>query len=365
MATTERDYYEVLGVARSADEAEIKSAFRRLAREVHPDVSDAPDAKERFAEVAEAYEVLSKRETRELYDRYGHAGLRSGGYSANQFDFGSLADVFSAFFGDDLLGGTRSRRGGDVLAHVEIGLREAATRRAAERPLHRRVHVHALRRRRCRARHAGEQLPDLRRRRPRQPGLAHRLRRVRPLSGVPDLCRQRPRRRDAVQRVPRRRPRRRRAAARRGHSRRASTTGSASACPARATPARSARRRATPTSTSPCCPIRTSCARATTCSRRSRSRSRRRRSARPSRCRRSTARPSSRFEPGTQPGEVRVLRGRGMPVLNGFGRGDQRVLVNVVVPRRLSDEQRTLLEQFDAVGRRRDATTRTKGSSTS
>src|SRR3954468_18463213 len=127
MATTERDYYELLGVERTADEAEIKSAFRRMAREVHPDVSDAPDAKERFGEVAEAYEVLSKRETRDLYDRYGHAGLRSGGYSAGNFDFGNLADVFSAFFGDDLLGGARSRRGADVLAHVEIELREAAT----------------------------------------------------------------------------------------------------------------------------------------------------------------------------------------------------------------------------------------------
>src|SRR3954468_7513649 len=127
MATTERDYYEVLGVERTADHAEIKRAFRRLAREVHPDVSDAPDAKERFAEAAEAYEVLSKPDTRELYDRYGRAGLRSGGYSSNHFDFVSLADVFSAFFGDDLLGGARSRRGGDVIAHVELTLREAAT----------------------------------------------------------------------------------------------------------------------------------------------------------------------------------------------------------------------------------------------
>ncbi|MGZ4355057.1 MAG: DnaJ C-terminal domain-containing protein, partial [Gaiellaceae bacterium] len=128
MATTERDYYELLGVSRSAGDDEIKRAFRRLARELHPDVSEAPDAKERFAEVAEAYEVLSKRETRDLYDRYGHAGLRSGGFSAGQFDFGNLADVFSAFFGDDLLGGFgRRSQGGDAVAHVEIDLREAAT----------------------------------------------------------------------------------------------------------------------------------------------------------------------------------------------------------------------------------------------
>src|SRR5918992_3395035 len=101
MATAERDYYEVLGVRRDAAPGEIKKAFRRLARELHPDVSDAPDAQERFRQVAEAYEVLSKRETRELYDRYGHAGLREGGFRPAGFDFGSLSDLFSTFFGED------------------------------------------------------------------------------------------------------------------------------------------------------------------------------------------------------------------------------------------------------------------------
>src|SRR6184192_2767623 len=111
MATTERDYYELLGVSRNASESEIKKAFRSLARELHPDVSDAPDAQERFREVVEAYEVLSKRETRELYDRFGHAGLRGGGFTPTQFDFGSLNDLFAAFFGDDLFGvGSRARR---------------------------------------------------------------------------------------------------------------------------------------------------------------------------------------------------------------------------------------------------------------
>ncbi|MDX6470804.1 MAG: molecular chaperone DnaJ [Gaiellaceae bacterium] len=126
MATTERDYYELLGVGRDASEAEIKKAFRALARELHPDVSDAPDAQDRFREVVEAYEVLSKSESRELYDRYGHAGLRSGGFQPGHFDMGSLSDLFSAFFGDDLLTGRGASRGADLAAAVEIELVEAA-----------------------------------------------------------------------------------------------------------------------------------------------------------------------------------------------------------------------------------------------
>jgi molecular chaperone DnaJ len=132
VATTRRDYYEILGVPREADERAIKSAFRRLARELHPDVSDHPEAQERFREAAEAYEVLSKSETRELYDRYGHDGLRTGGFRPTDFDIGSLNDLFSVFFGDDVFGGLggrpgrRSARGADVLAEVEVELVEAA-----------------------------------------------------------------------------------------------------------------------------------------------------------------------------------------------------------------------------------------------
>ena len=141
MATT-RDYYEILGVPRDADERAIKSAFRKLARELHPDVSDHPDAHERFREAAEAYEVLSKSETRDLYDRYGHEGLRTGGFRPTDFDFGNLGDLFSAFFGDDLFGGLggrttrRSARGADILAEVEIELAEAAegAKRSVEFP---------------------------------------------------------------------------------------------------------------------------------------------------------------------------------------------------------------------------------------
>lgn len=130
MATTERDYYEVLGVDRGASEAEIKKAFRALARELHPDVSSTPDAERRFREVAEAFEVLSDPQRRSTYDRFGHAGLRTGGFQPFA-DFGSIADLFAAFFGEDLLGGGAQRgrpsRGGDVQAVVDIDLEEAFT----------------------------------------------------------------------------------------------------------------------------------------------------------------------------------------------------------------------------------------------
>jgi molecular chaperone DnaJ len=129
MAATETDYYELLGVPRSATDAEIKQSFRKLARELHPDVSDAPDADSRFREVAEAYEVLSDPERRALYDRYGKAGLERRGFEPAFVDFGSLSDVFAAFFGEDIMGSSRQRarstRGGDVQGLVEIELAEA------------------------------------------------------------------------------------------------------------------------------------------------------------------------------------------------------------------------------------------------
>ena len=93
------DYYETLGVSRDASHSEIKSAFRRLARELHPDVSAEPEADRRFRAVAEAYEVLSDPERRRAYDRFGDAGVR-GGFAPVDTEFGSLSDVFAAFFGE-------------------------------------------------------------------------------------------------------------------------------------------------------------------------------------------------------------------------------------------------------------------------
>ena len=123
-----RDPYEVLGVERDASEQEIKKAFRQLARELHPDVNaHDPDAEEKFKEAAEAYEILSDAERRATYDRYGHDGLRSGGYAPNFDGFGSIGDLFNAFFGGGFGGpGFGAAQGGDVAVAVEIELLEAA-----------------------------------------------------------------------------------------------------------------------------------------------------------------------------------------------------------------------------------------------
>ncbi|HUZ84955.1 MAG TPA: DnaJ domain-containing protein, partial [Gaiellales bacterium] len=99
----ERDYYEVLGVARDAPDGEIKRAFRRLARELHPDVNPDPGAADGFREAAEAYEVLSDPDSRARYDRFGHAGMAGREFHTDRFmDFSSLSDLLGAFFGDDL-----------------------------------------------------------------------------------------------------------------------------------------------------------------------------------------------------------------------------------------------------------------------
>jgi molecular chaperone DnaJ len=140
-STPPRDYYEILGVSRDANESDIKKAFRRLARELHPDVNkDDPQAEEKFKQAAEAYEVLSDADRRATYDRYGHEGLRSGGYAPNFEGFGSVADIFEAFFGGggggafgglfgDAFGGGRSAgptQGADVSVSAQIDLAEAA-----------------------------------------------------------------------------------------------------------------------------------------------------------------------------------------------------------------------------------------------
>ncbi|REJ32296.1 MAG: molecular chaperone DnaJ [Bacillota bacterium] len=143
-----RDYYEVLGVDRSATPEEIRKAYRRLARRYHPDANPGDaQAAERFKEVKEAYDVLSDPEKRAAYDRFGHAGVDptaapGGGAGGGPFaggpfrggpfggfdPFQGFEDIFDAFFGGGRAGGfaARPRRGDDIVAEMEIDFREAA-----------------------------------------------------------------------------------------------------------------------------------------------------------------------------------------------------------------------------------------------
>jgi molecular chaperone DnaJ len=352
MAATERDYYELLGVGREAGEDEIKRAFRRLARELHPDVSQEPDAEHRFREVVEAYEVLSNGERRQLYDRFGHAGLKSGGFRPTTFDLGDLSDLsdlFSAFFGDDLfgVGGRTGRaRGADIAARVEIDLVEAARGTTREVPFQ--VAVPCTR---CDGSGAepGTRVTAC----PTCTGTG-RVRQVsrsvfgefvrtqtcptcsgsgRAIEHPCDAC-------HGVGRVVEERtleldiP----AGIHDGQRIRLSGEGHAGVLGGRAgdvyveVRVRSDERfvregndvYSTVELTLPQAALGATMTVPTL-----------------------EGDVELTFGPGTQPGEVRVLRGKGLPVLQGFGRGDQRVLVNVLVPRQLSDEQRRLLEEFE------------------
>ncbi|MGZ4354606.1 MAG: molecular chaperone DnaJ [Gaiellaceae bacterium] len=349
MATTERDYYELLGVPRTATDAEIKKAFRRLARELHPDVSETPQTEERFREVAEAYEVLSNSETRQLYDRYGHAGLRGGNFRPTHFDFGNLGDLFSAFFGDEIFGGPgrpRAARGADIAAEVEVELTEAAV--GTKRPVPYGVAVQCE--------HCSGNGVE-----PGTPvatcgtcGGAGRVQQVsrsvfgefirqstcptcagsgRIVERPCEICDGAGRvldERELEVEIP--------AGIHDGQRIRISGEGHAGVLGGRAGDVyvlvrvkpdpRFVREGDDVYSTVDL----TMTEAALGC----------------------TAKVETlegpvelEFEAGTQPGEVRVLRGKGMPVLQGFGRGDHRVLVNVAVPRHLTDEQRRLLEEFD------------------
>ncbi len=349
MATTEHDYYELLGVARGATPEEIKRAFRRLARELHPDVSQAPNAEHRFREIVEAYEVLSNSERRELYDRFGHAGLRSGGFRPTTFDVGDLSDLFAAFFGDDLFGvaGRAGRaRGADIAANVEIELVEAAQGTTREVPFHvavgcprchgdgaepgtpvtscpscggtgrlrqvsRSVFGEFVRTQSCptcsgSGRHvehpceecqgAGRVLEE-RTLEVDIPAGIHDGQRIR-LSGEGHVGAVGGRSGDVYVEV-RVRP-----------DERFVRQGNDVYCTVDLTLPQSALGATVSVPTL-------------------------------------DGETELEFEPGTQAGEVRVLRGRGFPVLQGFGRGDQRVLVNVLVPLRLTEEQRQLLAEFE------------------
>jgi len=350
MTSLRRDYYEILGVPRSASEKEIKSSFRRLARELHPDVSGEADAEERFREAAEAYEVLSKTETRELYDRFGHEGLNTGGFRPTQFDFANIADLFSVFFGDDLFGvpggaGRRSARGADVLAEVEIDLDEAARGALKVVPIPISVSCKACEGSGAASGTAPEKCP-------RCEG-AGRLQAISSsvfgqfirshtcpdCGGAGQILRtpcpdcqgsgQTLEERTLDVEIP--------AGIHDGQRIRLSGEGHAGMIGGRAGDAyvlvrirpheRFVRDGNDIVSTVDLTMSQAALGALVTV-------------------------PTLdddvelEFKPGTQAGEVRVLRGRGMPVLQGFGRGDHRLLVNLAIPRNLTEEQRRLLEEF-------------------
>jgi molecular chaperone DnaJ len=349
MATANRDYYELLGISRDADAAAIKKAFRRLARELHPDVSDHPEAEAKFREVTEAYEVLTNTETRALYDRFGHDGLRSGGFRPTQFDMGGLSDLFSAFFGDDVFGaGTRGggARGADLAAQIEIDLAEAATGTTVKVPFQvavscavcggdgiepgteartcpdcggvgqlrqvaRSVFGEFVRAQTCRTCNGRGVIVDHACKACRGGGrvLEERTIDVDVPAGIHD-----------------------------GQRIRVSGEGHAGVLGGRSgdvyvlvhvRPHASFVREGNDIFSQVDLTIS--------------------QAALGVQLTVDTLEGPVELElpPGVQPGEVRVLRGRGMPVLQGFGRGDHRVLVNVLVPRRLSEDQRRLLEEFD------------------
>src|SRR3989440_843340 len=130
MATNKRDFYEVLGVSRSASEDELKKAFRRLAKQYHPDTNKEQGADARFIEINEAYEVLSDPQKRAAYDRYGHAGLGNGmGNGFGDFaGFSSINDIFETFFAGATASSQRrsgTQRGADIRYELTISFEEA------------------------------------------------------------------------------------------------------------------------------------------------------------------------------------------------------------------------------------------------
>ena len=129
MATTERDLYEVLGVARGASDAEIKRAFRKLAQQWHPDVNQDPAAQERFKEINDAYQILSDPDRRQRYDTFGRAGVDGGPGGAGFEGFAGFSDIFDAFFGGAAASGAarrgRPQPGADLRYDLRISFEEA------------------------------------------------------------------------------------------------------------------------------------------------------------------------------------------------------------------------------------------------
>jgi molecular chaperone DnaJ len=299
--------------------------------------------------VVEAYEVLSNSERRALYDRFGHAGLRSGGFEPSSFDLGSLSDLFSAFFGDDLfgMGGRMGRsRGADIAARVDIDLAEVATGTTREVPFGVAVPCDH-----CNGNGAEPDTPVTTCPTCSGSGRVRQVSRsvfgefVRAgtcptCSGAGKLIEHPCEQCQGTGRVIEERtleveiP----AGIHDGQRIRLTGEGHAGAAGARAgdvyvevhvRPDERFVREGNDVYTTVDLTITQAALGATITV--------------PT----LEGETELSFEPGTQPGEIALLRGRGLPVLQGFGRGNQRVLVNVTVPRRLTEEQRQLLEEFE------------------
>jgi molecular chaperone DnaJ len=346
MSAVKRDYYDVLGVSRDASEAEIKKAFRGLARTLHPDVSEEGDAEERFREVAEAYEVLSDADRRARYDRYGHEGMAGQTFHTEQFmDLGNLNDLFGALFGRDVFGAQGPRGGRDAQDEAEISLQDAAFGTKLELDLEL---VQPCE-------HCGASGAE-------PPSQPHRCETCRGLGQVQQIARsafgqmvrtvtcpdcagtgkridhkcvecrghgRKPGKRHLTVAVP--------AGIDDGQVIRVSGAGHAGETGARAgdllvrihvTPDPRFERDGLDLISTVDLSL-SDAVLGTTVS-----------------VPTLDGDASLEFKAGTQPGEVRVLRGKGMPSLHGGGRGAQRVLVNVQVPHSLSKEQRELMERF-------------------
>ena len=129
---SKRDYYEVLGVSKTASDQELKKAYKRLAMKYHPDRNPGKDGEERFKEAKEAYEVLSSEEKRAAYDRFGHEGLSGQGFGGGGAGASSFSDIFGDVFGD-IFGGAagarqgRQARGSDLRYNLELSLEKAVS----------------------------------------------------------------------------------------------------------------------------------------------------------------------------------------------------------------------------------------------
>jgi molecular chaperone DnaJ len=344
-----RDPYVVLGVQRDASEQQIKKAFRALARELHPDVNaHDPDAEEKFKEAVEAHEILSDPQRRATYDRYGHEGLRSGGFAPNFDAFGSIGDLFDAFFGSGAFGSRAGpEQGVDVAVTIEVDLAEAAEgvrRELSFEAIDRCEHCHGNGAEpgtpieaceRCGGSgqlQAATRTPFGQMVRTMVCNVCHGDGRIaqQPCRECRGRGRRASRRKLEVQVPPGISDGQRIRLADRGHAGEPGAPAGDLYVLVRVREDERFVREGDDLITALDVPAPLAALGATLTV--------------------ATLEEDAALElaPGTQPGDVLTLKGRGMPALGRGRRGDLRVVVNVVIPRRLDEEQRSLLERFNS-----------------